>query len=182
LLLPALGLLYWETYGVMHWRRRDLLWFLIAPTGLLAFMWYLYLLTGNPFAFKDIQAAWGRESAFFLVPLTSYLRHPLILADGWDFRIINFLTAVFSLTCGVLLLKQRQWALALYVVLAQVFTLSSLLLQSQARYALVLFPAFMILGRFGDHPRMDQAIRSICMVLLALFTAMFALHMVVAMS
>jgi Gpi18-like mannosyltransferase len=181
LLLPSLILLYSSTYG-KRWWRRDLLWLLITPTGLLSFMGYLYYITGNPLAFKDIQVVWGRGTGFFLIPLFNYLAHPLILADAWDLRLINFFAAITTLTCGILLLKRREFALALYTLLSVIVTLSSLQLQSQGRYALVVFPVFMILAIAGQHQRVDQTIRAVSLVLLALMTVTFALHFSFAIS
>lgn len=181
LLVPSLILLYWSTYR-RDWWRRDLLWLLLAPTGVLSFMVYLYWITGNPLAFKDIQVVWGRGTGFFLMPLLNYLAHPLIIADSWDLRLINFLAAITTLTCGILLLKRREFALALYTLLSEIVTLSSLQLQSQGRYVLIVFPVFMVLAVAGQHQRVDQTIRTVSLVLLGLMTAMFALHFSIVMS
>jgi MFS family permease len=145
-------------------------------------MGYLYRITGNALAFKDIQVAWGRGTGFFLIPLLNYLFHPLIIADSWDLRLINFIAAITALTCGIVLLKRREFALAVYTLLSEIITLSSLQLQSQARYSLVVFPVFMILAIAGQYQRVDQIIRTVSLVLLGLMTVMFALHFSIAMS
>ena len=72
LLLPALVLLYWQTYRTLR-PRTNFLPLLLIPTGLLSFMYFLYFITGNPLAFKDIAAVWGRHPKFFLLPLLDYL-------------------------------------------------------------------------------------------------------------
>jgi len=56
------------------------------------------------------------------------------------------------------------------------------LLQSQARYAMVVFPAYMVLARAGRRERVDQLIRAIFLVLFALMTALFAAHFTIALS
>ncbi len=116
-------------------------------------MAYLYQITGNLFAFKDITITWGRGANFFLLPLFGYLRDPLLLASAWDFRVINFLGATVAIICGLVLLKWRQWSLALYTLASMFVSLSSSLLQSQARYAMVVFPVFMVLAIAGRRPR-----------------------------
>lgn len=181
LLLPALLLLYLNFYG-REWRRASLLWLFLIPTGLLSFMYYLYVITGNPFAFKDALAAWGRGTGLFVIPLLQYLRDPLMIAIPWDFRLVNFIAATAALVCGLILLKRREWALALYSLSSVVVALSSLLLQSQARYAMVVFPVFFVLAEAGARPRVDQTIRAVSLALLCLMTALFAAHFTMAMA
>ena len=53
---------------------------------------------------------------------------------------MNFLAATLGLACGLALVKRRQYPLALYTLLSLLVALSSSLLQSQARYAMVVFP------------------------------------------
>lgn len=181
LLLPALAVLYWQTYRTFRpqWNFLPLL---LIPSGLLSFMYYLYLITGNPFAFKDITAAWGRKPGFFLLPLLEYLRDPLVLADSWDFRALNFAAAVTALICGLVLLKRRNVSLAIYTLSCSFVTLSSGLLQSQARYAMVLFPLFMVLAIAGRRPLFDQTIRTALLIMLTLMTILFCKQIGIALS
>ncbi|MCA1593932.1 MAG: hypothetical protein LC754_15035, partial [Acidobacteria bacterium] len=191
LILPALLVLYWQTYGgdwrsKAAWRaaiwRREFLSLCLVPAGIASFMWYLYAITGNPLAFKDILVTWGRGTGFFVVTLYEYLRDPLLVVVPWDFRIINFAGACVALGGGVMLLKWRQWALAAYTLVAVLVALSSLVLQSQARYAMVLFPAFFALAVAGERPRVDDVIRAVSLALLSLMTALFAARFTIAMS
>lgn len=182
LLLPALAVLYLQRYG-REWRRREALWLLLVPAGLFAFMLFLHAITGNAFAFRDVLVAWGRTPGLFVVPLWNYLSDPLLIASPWDFRLINFGAAALALVAGVVLLKRREWALGAYVLLCTLVALSSQLLQSQARYAMVLFPVFMVLAtRAAARPRLDQTIRAVSLVLLTLLTALFVGRFTIAMS
>jgi hypothetical protein len=45
---------------------------------------------------------------------------------------------------------------------------------SQRRYVWILFPAFILLARWGKHPWVDRLITALSLLLLGLFTAMFA--------
>ena len=185
LLLPALALLYWEMYRPLrnvHALRKDGLALLLIPTGLVSFMIYLHRVTGNPFAFKDAMAAWGRKAGIFLFPLYDYLRHPAEIVAHWDFKLLNFLAVVIVLACGAALLRQRKFALAAYTLLAVLVALSSALLQSQARYAMVVFPVYMVLGTLGRHQHLDQWIRAVFLVLFVVLTALFAAHFTFALS
>ncbi len=184
LLLPALALLYWEMYRPLTLRslRRDALALLLIPGGLLSFMVYLHVITGNAFAFKDAMAAWGRQAGLFLSPLYDYLHQPGQIALHWDFKLLNFLAAIIALACGVVLLKRRQFSLAGYALLSVLVALSSALLQSQARYAMVVFPVYMVLANLGRRAKVDQLIRAVFLVLFALMTALFAAHFTLALS
>jgi hypothetical protein len=180
LLLPVLAVLYWQQHGRQF--KSNVLGLLIIPTGLLAFMVYLHSITGNAFAFKDVQVAWGRKPGLFIVPLLKYLVDPLRIVDGWDFKIINFLAAMLAFTCALLLLKRRQWALGLFTLACVILPLSSQLLQSLGRYVLVIFPVFMTLALMGRSPRVDRLVVALFFSLLTLMTILNAAHWNLAMS
>jgi Gpi18-like mannosyltransferase len=181
LLLPALAILYWETYRTFR-PRWNFIPLLLIPTGLLSFMYFLHATTGNAFAFKDILVTWGRKPTFFLFTLFEYLRDPLLLAVSWDFRLVNFLAVAGAILCGVALLAWRKWSLAAYTLASVFVALSSGLLQSQARYVMVLFPAFLVLAVWGRNARADQIIRTTFLILLTLMTILFALHIDIALA
>ncbi len=185
LLLVALAVLYWEMYRPLRSLRdlrKGFFALLLIPAGLVSFMIYLHFLTGNAFAFKGAMAAWGRKAGFFFTPLFDYLGHPAEIAAHWDFRLLNFSTVVLALACGCILLKRRQFALATYTLLTVLVALSSALLQSQARYAMVVFPVYLVLATFGRRRLVDQSIRAVFTVLFALLTALFAAHFTLALS
>jgi hypothetical protein len=182
LLLPALAILYWQTHRPLRPLRKEILALLLVPVGLVCFMIYLKVITGNPFAFRDTMATWGREAGFFLRPLYDYLRHPIAIASHWDFRLLNFLTPVFALTAGVVLVRRSQFALGAYALLSVLLALSSTLLQSQARYMMVVFPVYLVLATWTSRPKIHQMVFAIFLVLFALMTALFAAHFTLALS
>ena len=61
--LPLLlaGLCQWRELRASNTLVRFLCALALAPLGLLAFMAYMYVLTGDPLAFIHIQSAWGRH-------------------------------------------------------------------------------------------------------------------------
>lgn len=179
-LVPALAVLYWKRHGFRP--RANALGLLLIPLGLLSFMIYLHMITGNAFAFKDVLVAWGRTTGFFLRTLFDYVVHPRLVSESWNFRFLNFAAAVLALACGVVLAKRRQWALSLYTLLSIIAPLSSLLLQSHARYVLTIFPVFMVLAQWGRQPLIDQTIRTVFIVLLGLMSALFAANFSIALS
>jgi hypothetical protein len=182
LLLPALAVLYWQTYRHFWPPRKRLFAICLVPAGLLGFMIYLQTITGNALAFKGALAAWGRTTGFFLLPLLGYMRRPLDIVGPWNPHFLNFWAATITIICGLVLLRRRAYALACYTLLSAFVALSSVLLQSQARYAMVVFPTFMVLASWGRNTRFDMLVRTISLVLLSLMTALFAAHFSLAMS
>jgi Mannosyltransferase (PIG-V) len=181
LLLPALAVLYFETYRTFR-PRLNILALLLVPAGLLSFMLFLRDATGDALAFKDVQAAWGRAPSLFLTPLFDYLRDPLLLAAPWDFRLLDFLASVGALACGVALVRWRRYSLAAYTILSVLVALSTRMLQSQARYASVLFPAFIALAVWGRSARVDQIARTAFLILLTLMTILFSYQIDIALA
>ena len=182
LLLPALAVLYFETYRTLWPPRREFFALCLIPAGLIGFMIHLYSITGNAFAFLDANKTWGRKPSFFLIPLLNYLESPLDLVGPWSPNFLNFWAAVLVLICGLVLLRRRAYALACYSLSSQLVALSGVLLQSQARYAMVVFPAFMVLATWGKNPAFDTAVRTVSLVLLTLMSALFAAHFSVALA
>ena len=182
LLLPALAVLYWQTYRSFWPPRKSLFALCLVPAGLFAFMLHLHALTGNALAFKGALTAWGRTTGFFLMPLLHYLRHPLEIVGPWNPHFLNFWAATITIICGLVLLRRRAYALACYTLLSVFVALSSVLLQSQARYAMVVFPTFMVLATWGKNSSVDTIVRTVSLVLLSLMTALFAAHFSLAMS
>jgi hypothetical protein len=180
LLLP-LAVFYWQRYRTRV--RLHLFSLSLIPAGLIAYMLYLRSITGNALAFFDIQSEWGHHPIFFLQPLWDYLKSPLLLGIHWDFRILNFVAVVLAFVCAAVLLKRRQWALGLYALVSIIVPLSaSFGLQSMARYVMVTFPIFFVLGEAGRSRRLDQIISLVFVVLLGLLTAMFVLRVAMAMA
>jgi len=183
-LIVPLALLYWRN---LRWEGRklgvDAVSVLLVPVGLVAFMIYLKSITGNAFAFADIQLAWGHEPGMFWRPLLRYLHTPLQVSAFWDFRLLNFLAALLALVCGVCLVLKREWAFALYTLISILVPLSyQTSLQSVARYVLVIFPVFSVLAVWGRAPRFDQIIRTVFVTLLSLMSAMLAVRVTLALS
>lgn len=181
LLLPALGLLYWQRYRLGGLRSAKLAGLLMVPLGLLAYMLYLHWLTGNALAFKDAQVSWDRGTGLFWRPLVDYAKHFRQIGIPWNFKLLNFASAMLAFVCAFALAKRREWALAVYTVLAVVVPLSSMSLQGLDRYVMVIFPVFMMLAVVGRGPKVDQLIRAVFIALFSLMAALFAARFSLAM-
>jgi Gpi18-like mannosyltransferase len=186
-LAVPVGVLYWQASranavgtsagakGFSQKLKTDVIALLLVPSGLLAFMIYLKHITGDAFAFAHIQVAWGHTAGFFWRPLLTYLRDPLQVSAGWDFRLLNFAATITALVCSIVLMKRREWALGFFSLVSIVVPLSyQPLLQSLARYVMVIFPVYIVLARAGSSTRIDQVIQAIFVGLLCLMSAMLA--------
>lgn len=113
---------------------------LLAPLGLFMYMFFLYYYTGDAFAFKNIQIAWGRE-----------LHNPLdVLMDGIIYGGVYekycALVVVISLFLAFYLMFKKYFSEGLIVFLGTIIPLSTAL-ASMPRYTLTLFPIYMSIGR-----------------------------------
>ena len=154
---------------------------LATPLGTGAFMFYLWRKFGNPLAFMDASSAWGRVPQSPLATIASLFQTPTegwwralmgghIHLDNW----LDFSFVVVFLVLGLVLLYERRWSEGVFVMLGVIIPFSSGLLMSQRRYMWVLFPAFILLARWGDRPWVDKLITTISLTGLAIFTALFA--------
>jgi hypothetical protein len=90
--------------------------------------------------------------------------------DNW----LDLSFVIFFVVMGIVLLVQKRWSEGAFVVLGALLPFSSGLLMSQRRYMWVLFPVFILLARWGRNPWVDRIIFVVSLLLLGLFTALFA--------
>lgn len=148
----------------------------LIPLGLLTYMLYLYNTFGDPVAFSTTQSAWGRELVGPFVIIYRDLAN-LWGADVWRGDIFYHIVvdlAAFAVVvgAGVVMWRQLGESYALYSLLSVLIPVSSGS-QSMTRYALVVFPLFMLLGLWGRNGLLDRALLVSFSVFLGIFTAIF---------
>jgi hypothetical protein len=180
ILLPALLILSWQMYRSLQIKK--ILGLLLVPVGLWAFMLYSWWACGDPLAFRTAVARWGRKADFLLTAFGKYLIHPHTIIEPWNFNLLNAASALLCLFCVYVLIRRREWALAAYGFMAIFLPLSSGLLQSMDRYALIIFPMYMALGIVAKSERIDTTIRYIFITILGIMTALFAANYTIAVS
>ncbi|MFZ1258085.1 MAG: hypothetical protein WAQ25_01310 [Candidatus Saccharimonas sp.] len=75
----ALAIFFVADYFLSRQRdHKKLIPVLLAPIGLLAYMWYLHLQFGNPFEFITAQHNWGRLSGNYIQNILSSIRPPYL--------------------------------------------------------------------------------------------------------
>ncbi|MCJ7660989.1 MAG: hypothetical protein MUO67_17710 [Anaerolineales bacterium] len=154
---------------------------MVVPLGTISYMVYLQRAFGDPLAFIKAAAAWERQPQSPLLTIAQQLTEP---AEGWWSAIIGgrihidnwidlLLVLTFILLAGVLL-YQKCWSEGIYVLSGVLLAFSSGLLMSQRRYVWILFPAFIVLAKWGKNPVVDRFITVLSLSGLVLFTVLFA--------
>ena len=185
IIVPMLLLEWWRQWRAHEGAERPSWWALLvpasAPLGLAGYMTYLWYIFDDALAFANASAAWGRVPQSPFVTVGELLQRPSmgwfqafltgqIHFDNW----IDFTFVTIFLILGVVLLVKGRYAEAAFVLLGVVIPFSSGLLMSQRRYMWVLFPAFILLAEWGEHPWVDKVVTAVSLPLLALFTALYA--------
>ena len=188
LLLPALFLEI-----ILSWRRGDLrrdawpraiLGLLLMPVGLLFYMLYLWHTTGDALAFVHAQEYWHRTPVFPLLTLWRCIRymfhpgdfmHPALYARD----VLDTLIVVGFLS--VLAVSWRRWRPGYSVYGLLLFTLmlttpmhGELISEGMGRNAMVFFPVYIALARWGRRPTIHQTILMTWLPLFGILAALYA--------
>jgi Gpi18-like mannosyltransferase len=181
MLLPALVVLSWQMYRSLQIKK--ILGLLLIPFGLFSYMFFSWRMTGDALAFVHASAAWGRKpSIFILGPLFNYLIHPYEIVAGWHFNLLNACCALLCFFAIYVLVRRREWALALYTLLAVVLPLSTGVMQSLERYTMGFFPVFIALAVTVRSEHTDHAIRFVFVFLLGIMTLIYTIGLAMALS
>ena len=164
------GVLLFPALWLMPGKTRDKAWLLLIPASTAAFMLYLQRLTGDALAFVHAQVLWGRGA----------LQLPFAVSRPWNFVLLNVAAAVFVLIAGIALLRQRQWAFGVYTLLAVAVPLSTGSVQSMARYAMVVFPAFLWLAAKTE--KSERWVTAVFVALLGWMLTLFVLRVDLALA
>ncbi|MDX2141265.1 MAG: mannosyltransferase family protein [Chloroflexota bacterium] len=148
----------------------------LIPLGLITYMVFLNQQFGDPFAFSTTQSAWGRQMlgpvAIIWRDLTGLFGGNFWTGDIW-YHVILDLGAFFAVLGLAFVIWRRLGAsYALYCLISILIPASSGT-GSLSRYALVIFPVFMMLGHWGRHHWLDRALLISFSVMLGILTTVF---------
>jgi Gpi18-like mannosyltransferase len=157
-------------------RIRDIAPLAIIGTGIAIYMAYLWWLTGNPLAFKDIQVAWGRQFHAPWTALLNYINRPLQLATPWNPKLLNFVVTIIALGTVVTCWKRKWRGLSVFTLLTVLAPLCTGTLMSMHRYVSVAPGVFLGLAVWADqNPRFGQLWLAASVFSLTLLCTLFAL-------
>jgi hypothetical protein len=161
-----------------HWGRtlRIVVGAALIPLGLLLYMGGLWVLRGDPLYFTHIQTHWDRHLAFPWVSVVHSFKliatsHAPVTIAG---QVIELSFTALMLAVLVASFGRLRWSYWVYMLLSIVVPMSTSSLMSMPRFALVLFPMFMMLAIWGSRPAINNAIVAFSLPLLGLFTVLFA--------
>jgi Gpi18-like mannosyltransferase len=148
----------------------------MIPLGLAAYMAYLWVLRADPLYFSHVQIHWNRHLA---PPWVSMINAFGKVAHGPGAQLVanQSLEIAFTLLMIAVLiggLHALRPSYIAYMALSILVPMSTSNLMSMSRFALVLFPMFAILARWGERPWVNNVILAFSLPLLGLFTVLFA--------
>jgi hypothetical protein len=150
--------------------------FLLVPLGLGIYMGVLWVLRGDPLYFSHVQEHWNRHLA---PPWASVARsvQMIVHAHGAQAASAQAIELGFTvLMLGVLIggIRSLRPSLWVYMALSILIPMSTSSLMSMPRFALVLFPMFIVLAQWGSRSWVNSGIVAFSLPLLGLFTVLFA--------
>ena len=153
------------------------IWFLaiLGVSGLLAFMLLLYLRTGNPLAFSDIQSAWGRNGGSLTKDLRRWLTEPGTIARFWSSPWINSSSLLFGLVGSAWLWRKNHRGLALFAFVSIALPWATGTLVSMGRYVMCCLPLYLPLACWTRRTPVMLGWMVISACTLVAMTALYAL-------
>lgn len=147
--------MYLESVGWKPLRmRKNVLWFLLIPSGLVGYFWYAYQQTGDFLAPLNAQKAWKKE---LTAPWAT-----LIYPYGGNAQVTSVeqvLTVAFLALAVLALYKLPSAAYGIYALLLIIPPLLTGTLISTSRYYVVVFPAFIVLALLGRNAVFDGLVK-----------------------
>ncbi|BDE06324.1 hypothetical protein WPS_16000 [Vulcanimicrobium alpinum] len=148
----------------------------LVPLGLLSYMAYLWVISGDPLRFSHVQTHWGRHLAW---PWTSVSTTITKIAHAHAPQTIanESLELGFTLLMLVVLVagfRRLRLSYTVYMALSILVPMCTSSLMSMPRFALVLFPMFVLFGLWGGRQSFNNAYVAFSLPLLGLFTVLFA--------
>ncbi|MBV8074305.1 MAG: hypothetical protein JO140_02660, partial [Candidatus Eremiobacteraeota bacterium] len=148
----------------------------LIPLGLATYMGYLWVLRGDPLYFSHVQVNWNRhlappwQSVTHTVKMLGQATNGVVAANLFiELAFTALMLAV--LVVAIRRLSATYWS---YMALSVIVPMSTSSLMSMPRFALVLFPMFVIFALWGARPSFNNAIVAFSLPLLGLFTVLFA--------
>jgi hypothetical protein len=147
----------------------------LIPLGLATYMAYLWVLRADPLYFSHVQVHWNRHLAMPWVSIIDSFHKMVHAPNGQGVANQSLELAFTFLMIAVLVGGWRSLrpTYIAYMGLSILVPLSTSSLMSMPRFALVLFPMFAILARWGERPWVNNVILAFSLPLLGLFTILF---------
>ncbi len=148
----------------------------LVPLGLSVYMGYLWVLRADPLYFSHVQIHWNRHLAAPWVSVIDAFQKIAHATTGQTVANESLEIAFTALMIAVLIggWTRLRPSYVAYLSLSILVPMCTSSLMSMPRFALVLFPMFAILARWGERPWVNNLILAFSLPLLGLFTVLFA--------
>ncbi len=156
--------------------RPEILALGLVPAGVAAYLVYLGLRFGNPFAALDAQAGgWGRALTVPWQAFVDFFTGEIHLHGGGDNSLLDLVSTVAFLLLAVASWRLLRLSYAVFLNLFLLGAVSSGTLSSLIRVEATLFPAFIVLAVIADRrPWVGRAYVIVSTALAAILMARFA--------
>ncbi|MBI2599760.1 hypothetical protein HYW43_02455 [Candidatus Daviesbacteria bacterium] len=150
-------------------------WFvLFSPLGFLAYVWFLYNQTSDPFYFLTAERYWQRE---LVVPIFGFwdtiknVTTPNFLTSHFN-PVLDLLFAIFGLGLAIRSFRFLPISYSVYAFVSIALPLFTPTLSSIPRFLLPIFPIFILLGLIKSQ-FLNLFYPVITLMLLSIFTVLF---------
>jgi hypothetical protein len=161
-LLPALLVEWWQQEKIKNQKSKiknsdwiNLAWVFLVPMGLAAYMIYLAQHFGDALMFLHSQPAFGADRSDKIILLYQVLWRygkmlmTVQLGSLLYFRVVQELvSSMVFLILGLLSFKKVRLSYAVFAILSFIMPTLTGTFSSMPRYVLVMFPAFIVLGKW----------------------------------
>jgi hypothetical protein len=149
----------------------------LIPLGMAIYMAYLWVLRADPLYFSHVQIHWNRHFAPPWVSVINAFEKIAHSAAGQTIANQSLEIAFTALMIAVLIggFRALRPSYIAYLTLSILIPMCTSSLMSMPRFALVLFPMFAILARWGERPWVNNVILAFSLPMLGLYTVLFAL-------
>jgi hypothetical protein len=147
-----LPLLWYAWHGNTGARPYRLVLAFIPPLLFAGYILLMGITVGDPLAyFSSYETTWGRSAGSPLEAFTAYFSGNPVSLFGWDLSWMDLILTLFYLALTVILLRREQTrAWGLFALIALLVPIATGSLLSMPRFGAVLFPFYILLGKWAD--------------------------------
>ncbi len=158
--------------------KADILSLCLLPLGTLIYMVFLKIKFGSFWLFAAGQKVWHLDTAFNpFITLQKYWQNIfLTISDNLPYQSaisIDFAFFGVMLLLSLLIFIKLRKSYGIYALLATIIPPASGILISMSRYALVIFPLYILLARWGKNKIANFLITTLFAILLSFFLTLF---------
>ena len=148
--------------------KKDVLWLLLIPAGLLSFMLYCYIKFGSFLTYFHSKAAWGNQFSSVFTTLGTITRY------GLFYKIIFLSSIILTLIIIIYLIYSgARFSYVVYCLLFLYLYLSAGILEGIPRYISILFPLYLGIALASRKKYLEYIFVLFSMMLLTLFLILF---------